>query len=378
MNRIYFDNASTTRPFDEVISYMAHIMSDSYGNPSSAHIMGQEAERELKEARKNIERLSENNWEKIYFTSGGTESNNWAIFSSIEKMKHYGKSIVLSCVEHPSVREAFYQMEKRGFKIIEIPVDDKCRLDVETFRQAMDEDVIFSSIMKVNNETGSIFPVDELYKLKRRESLFHSDCIQALGKIKLPKVDIISGSGHKFHGPKGVGVLALKEGVKIPPIFYGGGQEENLRSGTENLQSISGLSIAAKKMQEVDKNSIKMMRDTLRKELEDSLRDIVINTPDESLGNILNISFLGTKSEVILHKLEMDKIFVSSGSACSTNKKSQSHVLKAMGLEDEVIDSAIRFSFSSFNTMDEIFYSVEKIKKAVKDMRNIMKFRGRR
>ncbi len=379
--KIYLDNASTTMPSKNVIDEVVKAMSENYGNPSSAHTMGIEAEHKLKESRERVQSLCKKHWSKIYFTSGGTESNNWALISGSNKNKHVGKTIITSSVEHPSVLEPLKELEKRGFKIVKISVDDKCHIDMDEFEKHMKEDVALISIMRVNNETGSIFPVEELYKLKPEHAIFHSDCIQALGKVDIPKVDLVSFSGHKLHGPKGVGALCLGNNIKMPPMIVGGGQEENMRSGTENLQSIAGFGKACEEAlnkYEDNKKYIGALKERLKLAIQENLDDIKINSPENSVSNILNVSFIGTKSEVLLHRLEMEGIFVSAGSACSTNKKSQSHVLKAMGLKDEEVDSAIRFSFSRYNTEEEIDYVAEKLIESVRGMRSIMRFRGRR
>ena len=281
--------------------------------------------------------------------------------------------------EHPAVLESCRLLEQQGFQVEYIGVDDKCRLDMEQLRAAIDSDTILISIMAVNNETGTIMPVSEIAKIKAN-ALLHSDAVQAYGKISLEHTgaDLISVSGHKIHGPKGIGALYVKKGVQLPAYLVGGGQERHMRSGTENVPAILGFGAAV----ELSRKNWTMRQETMEKArthllagLLDQVPDIKINSPEDGACSVLNVSFLGTRGEVLLHTLEQDDIYVSTGSACSSNKKGRSHVLSAMGLSEKEIEGAIRFSFSEFNTIEEMDYVLEKVKNAVSRFRRLGSFR---
>ncbi|MEG0292547.1 MAG: cysteine desulfurase family protein [Anaerovoracaceae bacterium] len=366
---IYLDNSSTTRQYKEVTEIMIRCMNDDFGNPSSLHKMGLTAENHIKTARKQLAASLNAMPEEIVFTSGGTESDNAAIFSVAETNKRRGNKLITSQVEHPAVLEAFAKLEKQGFKVTYLPVDKECKIKIEDYMAAIDEETILTSIMTVNNEVGTIMPIGELYKLKQK-SVFHTDAVQGFGKVTIPKVDMISVSGHKIHGPKGIGALYIKKDMNFKPLILGGGQERGYRSGTENVPAIAGFGKAAEM-----KKDIGNIKDYLLNGLINEVKDIKVNSPEDGVSNILNISFLGTRSEVILHTLEQEGIFVSSGSACSSHKKGGSHVLKAMGLRNEEIESAIRFSFSEFNKIDEMDYVIDKVKSAVTRFRKLGSFR---
>ena len=386
---IYLDNSATTRQHDEVTGIMIRCMEETYGNPSSLHRAGLEAERILKEARNQILRASGMPRGRAVLTSGGTEADNTAVFSAARAGRRQGKKIVTTAVEHPAILECMKHLEEMGYEVIRLGVDSRCCLDPAEAESAIDSSTILVSVMQVNNETGAIMPVDELadiIRAKKAPALLHCDAVQSFGKIPLPKkADMISVSGHKIHGPKGSGALILREGLHLKPYIYGGGQEGGLRSGTENVPAIAGFGLAAemaaKDMKE-RMERIARLRSLMIDELKAKTEDVKVSGPLESgtrpgecCASVLNVSFPGTRGEVILHTLEQKGICVSTGSACSSNKKGRSHVLKAMGLSDRDIEGAIRFSFSGYNTEEEIKEAAGAAAEAVRTFRKLGSFR---
>lgn len=377
---VYLDNSATTKVRKEVIDKMVDVMENEYGNPSSVHLKGYKAEKILLESRRYVAKLLGCETDEIIFTSGGTESNNFAIRGIAYGMKRLGNHIITSKIEHPSVLNVMKQLEEDGYDITYLDVDNCGKVDLNELRDAINDKTILISIMAVNNEIGTIEPIEDIAKLKEKakNAYFHVDGIQAVGKIELDvksqKIDLLSLSGHKMHGPKGIGAIYIKRGVKIKPILYGGGQEGNLRSGTENLPGIVGLGEACRLIKEnIHEYESKLIH--LKKRLYDGIKseisDIHLNGPDIDKGapQILNVSFLGVRGEVLLHALEEKGIYVSTGSACSSHKNTESHVLKAIGLSHEYIEGAIRFSFSIFNTDKEIDYTVDVLKDKVNFLR---------
>lgn len=376
---VYLDNSATTRQYDEVTRQMKEAMDDFYGNPSALHSLGLASEKKIRAARQNLASALGAKEEEIVFTSGGTESDNMALYGIAQAKKREGKKIITSKVEHPAVLEACKVLEKEGFDVTYIGVDDQCRLDTTQLRAAIDDQTTLISIMAVNNETGTIMPIEEIGRLKGR-AVFHSDAVQGFGKVNLKNTgaDLISVSAHKIHGPKGVGALYVKKGVNLPAFIVGGGQERHMRSGTENVPGIIGFGAACQiAMSDIDGRMEKMAaaRNYLLAGICDQISDIRVNSPEDGAASVLNISFLGTRGEVLLHTLEQDQIFVSTGSACSSNKKGGSHVLAAMGLSDKEIEGAIRFSFNEFNTTEEMDYVIDKVKAAVERFRRLGSFR---
>lgn len=368
---------------------MLEYMETAWGNPSSLHRAGLEAEKGVKEARRRLERLMPAAGGRIAFTSGGTEADNLAIFGAAAARRRQGNRIVTTAVEHPAVLECCARLEREGFEVIRAGMDGQGRLDLRAMEAAIDEKTILVSIMQVNNEVGTIMPVDEAGRIigeKQSPALLHCDAIQSFGKIPLPKTaDMISVSGHKIHGPKGSGALWMRRGLQLPPLICGGGQEGGLRSGTENVPAVAGFGLAA---QLADENwrekmdRICAMRTRLIEGFEERIDDLVINSPrrageepDECCGAILNVSFLHTRGEVILHTLEQGGICVSTGSACSSNQKGQSHVLQAVGCDPKRIEGAIRFSLCADNTMEEIEETIRATEEAVKRFRRLGSFR---
>ena len=386
---VYLDNSSTTRPYDQTLKIMMKVLGEDFGNPSSLHSLGVAAEKYVKDARRSLARALSVSEEEIYFTSCGTESDNAAILGGALARKRRGKKIITTQVEHPAVLEPVKRLEAMGFETEYIGVDKKCRLDLGRLEQALTEDTVLISAMSVNNETGTVMPIEQIAQIKDRfneehgcDILLHTDAVQALGKIPVAVkgVDMISVSGHKIHGPKGTGALYIRKGLSIPAFMVGGGQERNMRSGTENTAGIAGFGKAADISAEnfSDRTSAMISaRDRLLCGLRTEIKDIVVNSPEDSSAgtSVLSVSFLGTRGEVLLHSLEQDGIFVSTGSACSSNKKGQSHVLSAMGLSQKEIESTVRFSFSEFNTAQEMDYVTDKVKQAVARFRKLGSFR---
>ncbi|MBQ0078850.1 MAG: cysteine desulfurase [Eubacterium sp.] len=386
---IYIDNSATTKQYPEVTELMVKYMNEDFGNPSSLYQLGVDTEKAIKNARKQLTRAMGVTDGTVYFTSCGTEADNMAIFGAARALRRVGNRIITSKVEHPAVLECCKRLEQDGFEVIYIDVDEKCRLDEEQLERAINDKTILVTLMQVNNEAGTIFPTDKvkaMMKAKKAPGLFHSDCVQSFGKISLPKdADLISISGHKIHGPKGIGALYIRKGVNLPAYIVGGGQEEGKRSGTQNVAGIAGLGLAAEMSAKTRNGDMKKMAE-IRQAIIDgfkaNLDDIVINSPEETgektgmaCASVLNVTFKGTRGEVLLHTLEQDQIYVSTGSACSSNHKGQSHVLEAMGLKPKEIEGTLRFSLGRFNSMDEVEEIIEKVTAAVKRFRRLGSFR---
>ena len=391
--QVYADNAATTAMSQVAIDAMLPYFNQNYGNPSSLHSVGQRAKEALEAARETVAQCLGCEPREILFTSGGTESDNTVLAGVASSRKRAGRKIIVSKVEHPAVLEPARRLEKAGFEVEYIGVDRHCHLDMEQLKAALTEDTILISVMGVNNEAGTIMPIGEIARLKDEynkargtQIWLHSDAVQALGKIPVNikkewrGVDFISASGHKIHGPKGIGMMYVRKGINIEPFMVGGGQERHLRSGTENTHGIMGFGLAAKlATQSFNErtSSMSAARGYLLEGIKREIPDIAVNSPEDETccPSVLNVSFLGTRGEVILHTIEQEGIFVSTGSACSSNKRGQSHVLAAMGLKDKEIESAIRFSFSEFNTIEEMDYVLDKLKQAVMRFRKLGSFR---
>lgn len=386
---IYLDNSATTKQYPEVTREMLRYMEEFYGNPSSLYQLGVDSEKAVKKARSALHKAIGMENGKVYFTSGGTEADNMAIFGAARSLKRRGRRIVTTAVEHPAVLECCRELEKQGFEVIYVGVDRNCRLDMSELRSAVNDETILVSMMHVNNEAGTIMPVNEVKQIMKEKGspgIFHCDAVQSFGKLPLcSDADVISVSGHKIHGPKGTGAVCIRDGVNVPAFICGGGQESGRRSGTENVPAIAGFGVAAEiseRSRRESSVSMAQMRQQLISQLTASLDDIVINSPEtagenagECCSSLLNISFLGTRGEVLLHTLEQDGIYVSTGSACSSNKKGQSHVLKAMGLRDREIEGTLRFSFGRMNSIEEIDITADKVTAAVKRFRRLGSFR---
>ncbi len=381
---VYLDNSSTTKPISEVVDIMNKSFTEYFGNPSSLHRKGVEIEKEIKKARRKVARALGAKEKETFFTSGGTESNNLAIMGSLKANKRKGKHIITTKIEHPSVLEVFNYLEQNGYEVTYLNVNNEGIIDLDSFKNSLRDDTTLISIMFVNNEVGSIQPIEEISNITRNHKnspILHVDAIQAFGKInyslKSLDVDLMSISAHKFHGPKGIGALYIKEKTKLNPIVLGGKQEFGIRSGTENVPGILGMGEAAEKtITNINHNIEKLnkLRNRLLEGIKDRVDDIKINSSENInfAPHILNISFLGIKGEILLHTLEQQGIYVSTGSACSSRKKTFSHVLKEMGLRDNEMDGAIRFSFSPYNTEKEIKYTLDKLELTISDLRKVM------
>lgn len=378
MNEIYFDNSATTCAYDAVIAAVCTAMSNDYGNPSSSHKKGLEAERMVRAAREQIAAFAGVLPKEIIFTSGGTESNNTAIFGACHLMRHRGRKIITLATEHPSVLRCVEQLEQEGYEVLYIPVDAYGRPDLAEFEKMLTPDVALVTCAHVNSELGTITPVAEMRKLLKRHkcpAIFHIDGVQSFARAGFLEAvtagDLISFSGHKIHGPKGIGGLIVKNGIKLPPRMLGGGQEQGLRSGTENVPGILGLAEACRIWKEEGEEKIthiRALKDALYTALCQRIPSLLCNSPEDGAPYILNCSFLGTKSEVLIRLLEQEGIYVSPGSACSSKSGAISHVLKAVGMDKKRADSALRFSLSDTNTPEEIEPVADAVMKAVSFM----------
>lgn len=384
---VYLDNSSTTRPYQEVIEAMTEVMTYRFGNPSALHKLGMDAETEIKKCKKQILTTLNLSEGEILFTSGGTEANNLAILGYARRISKRKNHIITSKTEHKSVLEAFKKLESEGYQVTYLNVDANGSVQVSEILSAITEKTALISLMMVNNETGIIQPIEELSKaLKKLEKppVLHVDAVQAYGKIKIDLrklgVDLLTASGHKIHGPKGIGFLYVKKGVQIEPLLFGGGQQMDLRPGTENTYAIAGLSKAVElTFARLDEQCAKMiaLRSMLRNGIEKGVPAATFNTPTEkeTAPHILHVSFPQIRGEVLLHALETDGVYVSIGSACNSKVKKYSHVLEAMKLSAEAKEGAVRFSLATDTTEEDIHYAVEIIEKCYTQLYEII--RGR-
>lgn len=366
----YLDNSATTKVSETAAKKAYEMMTENYGNPSSLHARGIKAEDELISARSSIAKALGVTSAEIYFTSGGTEANNLAVFGTVNRLKKRGNKIVTTAFEHSSVYESVKHLEENGFQTVYVKPNENGHFSIEDFENAIDKNTILVSVMAVNNELGTILPIERLKKIiekKQSPALLHCDCVQAFGKIplKLSKigVDLASVSGHKVHAPKGTGALFVRKNLHIKPLLFGGEQEKKLRPGTEALPLITGFSQAVKEFDIIKNyNYIKELNAYAKKRLLE-LDDIVINSPEDALPYIINFSALGIRSETMLHFLAQKEIYVSSGSACAKGKPS--HVLSAAGLSRERADSALRVSFCELNTKEDIDALISALKEGL-------------
>ena len=376
----YFDNSATTRVLDSVKDIVVKTMTEDYGNPAAKHRKGMEAEQYIREARKIIADSMKVQEKEILFTSGGSESNNMALIGTAWANQRAGKHIISTAIEHPSVYNPLGVLEELGFEVTILPVDHDGHISLKELEEAIRPDTILVSTMYVNNEVGAVEPVEEIsrvIKAKNPSALYHVDAIQAYGKYVIrPKkqgIDLLSVSSHKIHGPKGVGFLYIRSGVKIKPLIYGGGQQAGMRSGTENVPGVAGFGAAVKEMYTDHAEKIQKLIG-LKDYMTDRLGEIegtVINSKkgEASAPQIVSVSFEGVRSEVLLHALEDKGIYVSSGSACSSNHPGISGTLKGIGVSQKLLDSTIRMSFSLFNTKEEIDYTIDVLKELVPVLR---------
>lgn len=380
MVEAYLDNSATTKCSDTVKDLMIQVLTEDFGNSSSMHMKGVEAEQYIKNAIKQIAKTLRCTEKEIIFTSGGTESNNFALIGAAMANKRAGMHLITTSVEHPSVKNTMVYLEEEGFRITYLKVDKNGIIDLEQLKEAVDDETILVSIMMVNNEMGALEPIEEAVKIvkeKNPKTLIHVDAIQAYGKFKIvPKrlgIDLMSVSGHKLHGPKGVGFLYIKEKTKIKPISYGGGHQKGMRSGTMNTPGIAGMGLAAEEAYTDFEAKMDHLYDLKSYFVEQvsQIEGAHINgkTGRDSAPQIVSVSFEGVRSEVLLHALEDKRIYVSAGSACSSNHPALSNTLVNIGLPANLQESTIRFSFCVDTTKEELDYTIEALKELLPMLR---------
>ncbi|MEY8492639.1 cysteine desulfurase [Lachnospiraceae bacterium] len=378
---VYLDNSATTRCYPEVGELVYKVMCRDYGNPSSMHRKGVEAEHYVKESKETLARLLKVNAKEIFFTSGGTESDNLALIGTARAARRSGNHLITSAIEHPAILNTMRHLEEEeGFRVTYLPVDANGQIKLNALREALCKETILVSVMYVNNEVGAVQPIEQAVRIVKSYNpgiLFHTDAVQGFGKYRIyPKrlgVDLLSASGHKIHGPKGIGFIYINERVKITPIVYGGEQQKNIRSGTENVPGIAGIGLASKMIyQDLD------MKVALMRELKEHFLEGIMKIPnttihgltdENSAPHIISVGFAGVRSEVLLHALEEKGIYVSSGSACASNHPAVSGVLKGIGAAREYLDATLRFSMSEFTTKEEIDYTLETLYNCVPVLR---------
>lgn len=376
----YFDNSATTRCFEEVKDIVVKTMMEDFGNPSAMHQKGVDAEGYVKESARILSQILKVTEKEILFTSGGTESNNLALIGGALANKRSGNHIITTAVEHAAVSQPIAFLKEQGFEVTILPVDERGVVKLDALEKALRPDTILVSTMMVNNETGAVMPVEKIGAMVQEKSpkaLYHVDAIQAFGKYRIyPKkwgIHLLSVSGHKIHGPKGVGFLYINSKAKVQPLILGGGQQNGMRSGTDNVPGIAGLGVASKMMYQNFDEKIEhlyQLKERMAKGLS-KIDDVVINGMPviEGAPHILSVSFLGIRSEVLLHTLEDRNIFVSAGSACSSHKRKPSATLSAMGMSKDQIESTVRLSFCEENTIEEADYFLDTMKTLVPMLR---------
>lgn len=390
----YLDNSATTKPFWAVRDIMIKTMEIDYGNPSSMHKKGIQAENYLHYAGEQIAKTLKVLPKEIIFTSGGTEANNMALLGTALANQRAGKHIITTQIEHPSVYNPLHFLEEQGFEVTYLPVDSLGHVEKQAVVDAIRKDTILISILYVNNEIGAVEPIAELSKAakgKKAEVLFHTDAIQAYGKYQInPKkegIDLLSVSGHKIHGPKGIGFLYVADKVKIKPILYGGGQQKERRSGTENVPGIAGLGLAAAEIYKDFTEKRKKFYDqkayfiekileidgTVVNGIEKNIKQDLHQILEKTAPHIISVSFAGIRSEVLLHALEDKQIYVSSGSACASNHSQLSKTLQAIGVKRELLDATLRFSLSVNTTKEELDYTLEVLKTVLPQLRRFIR-----
>ena len=378
---VYLDNSATTRCYPEVGELVYKVMCRDYGNPSSMHRKGVEAEHYVKESKEILARLLKVNAKEIFFTSGGTESDNLALIGTARAARRSGNHLITSAIEHPAILNTMRHLEEEeGFRVTYLPVDANGQIKLEALRDALCKDTVLVSVMYVNNEVGAVQPVEQAARIVKSYNpaiLFHTDAVQGFGKYRIyPKrlgLDLLSASGHKHHGPKRIGFLYINERVKITPIVYGGEQQKNVRSGTENVPGIAGIGLASKMIYRDLDMKVALMRELKEHFLEGvtKIPNTTIHglTDENSAPHIISVGFAGVRSEVLLHALEEKGIYVSSGSACASNHPAVSGVLKGIGAAREYLDATLRFSMSEFTTKEEIDYTLETLYNCVPVLR---------
>ncbi len=373
---IYLDNAASTPVHEQVLQAMIPYLQEQFGNPSSIHTFGRYANRAIKNARKQIANLINADPEEILITSGGTESNNTALFGMAQAKK--GNHIIISSIEHDAILEPCKILEKKGFEITLIPVDDSGMIDIKNIENSISTKTCLVSIMFANNEVGTIQSIEEISKICHQKNIpFHTDAVQAIGKIELDVkklgIDMLSISSHKINGPKGVGALYIKKGIEIEPFIYGGGQEDGMRSGTENVASIVGFGKACELAKENLQENISHLKNLQEKLITRVLKEIPYVTlnghKDHRIPNNAHFTFLGVSGEDLIIKLDENGIAASTGSACSVHVQKESHVLRAMGFSHDQITGSLRLTVGILNTELEIEKTVDILKNVIKELR---------
>lgn len=377
---VYLDTAATTKPYEEVAKEVYDVMLNTYGNPSSINMLGVEAERKLEENREKIAKTLNVSKEEIIFTSGASEGNNFLIRAFSNK----NCNIITIEIEHPSVLNTYKAFEEEGIEVRYVKVGCTGHIDLEELEKAIDKNTALVTIAHVNNEVGTIQNLEkigEIIKEKSSRAKFHVDAAQSYGKIpidiKKAKIDVLTASGHKFKAPKGAGFVYIKKGLVPKALIFGGGQEKNFRSGTENLPAISGMAVAAElsyKTMEESFQKVKEIKTYLMEKLK-TIDNIIFNSEDseEFSPYILNVSFLGVRGEVLLHALEGDNIYVSTGSACSSKKQKAKKIVNYLGRNEKEAEGTIRFSFHDELTKEDIDYVIEKLKRSLMFLRRVKK-----
>ena len=381
---IYLDNSATTRCFPEVAALMNEIFLEDYGNPSAMHHRGVTAEKRIAEAKKTLASILKVREKNLYFTSCGTESDNLAIIGAALAMQRRGKHLITTVIEHPAVLEAMKYLESQGFEITRLGVDRDGIVSPQAVAEAVRPDTILVSVMHTNNIIGAVEPVEEIgraVKAANPDTLFHVDAVQGFGKMQIfPKranIDLLAASGHKIHGPKGSGFLYVADGVRLVPLMYGGGQQGGMRSGTENVPGIAGMALAASMLYrdlDADRDKLFAMKNRLIEKLS-AVPDIVFNgrTDETSAPHILSVRVRGVRAEVLLHALEDKGIYVSAGSACSSNHPRPSETLMAIGVPQKEMENSIRISLSVMNTMEEMDIAADAIAEVVPFLRRFVR-----
>ena len=389
MKEIYLDHGATTQPLPIVVEKMMAVMLEDYGNPSSYHKMGLQAEKHIKEASQYFASIFQCSPDEIIYTSGGTESNNMAIIGTALAYQRIGKRVITTQIEHPSVKEAFKYLQTQGFEVIYLPVDKSGYINIDELVEAIDHKTTLVSVMHVNNEIGTIQEIETIgsrIKQKNPNTFFHTDAIQSFGKVPINRqkscIDLLSISSHKIYGPKGTGLLYKNKNVRVHPLILGGGQQKGYRAGTQDVPGIVGMHVAAQQVIEHLKEyttHMNMIKEKLTNNIISQIEHSYVNGPDSNQGapHIVNIGFEGIRSEVLLHALEAENIYVSSGSACSSNKKQEiSSTLEGIGKNGIERDEAIRFSFGIHNTPEQVEKTVLVLQKTIPMLRKVFSLGG--
>ncbi len=379
--QVYLDNAATTKVSDAVVEKMINYYKNDYGNPSSIHSMGLDAELVLKSARTEIAKVIQANLDEVYFTSGGTEANNLAIRGVLNLARRDKMNVITTKIEHHSVLKTIEEYEKKGFDVTYVNVDAKGYIDLEHLKSLLKDSTALVSIAYVNNEIGTVQNIPEISRIIKENSkaVFHVDAVQAFMKIPIKFkncIDLMSISAHKIHGPKGVGAVIIKKGIAVAPMLTGGHQQNKIRPGTENVPGIAGFSVAVKEAEEKFKENVNYIREIKEYFISrlSEISEYKINGSSDVCG-IVNVSFRGMRGEVLLHTLESKGIFVSTGSACTSKAKKYSHVLEELDLDNEELEGAIRFSFSKYITKEMVDYTIEVLKESIRRLEIIIKGR---